>query len=164
MLQGQPTAHVSSLKLCVSVLVQLLTAIHRYLLLCGSTLLSVADPHVEFFQSQLKPWIHYVPVAQDFSDLNARLQWLGDHQAEAQRIGEAGRDWAMLHLHPDSLVRMTLFFSIVVFNWLCSRYFTVGLYHLGDQGSGVIAKINPFGSVDTAIAPGHQARFRYLTC
>lgn len=77
----------------------------RYLLLCGSTLLNVADPHVEFFQSQLQPWVHYVPVAQDFSDLNARLQWLGDNQVEAQKIGEAGRDWALKHLQPHSLVR-----------------------------------------------------------
>ena len=48
-----------------------------------------------------------MPVAQDFSDLNARLQWLGDHQAEALKIGEAGRDWALRHLQPPSLVRMT---------------------------------------------------------
>jgi hypothetical protein len=78
-----------------------------YLLLCGSTLLNAADPHVEFFQSQLQPWVHYVPVARDFSDLNSRLQWLGDHQVEAQKIGEAGRDWALQHLQPSSLVNMT---------------------------------------------------------
>jgi protein glucosyltransferase len=70
-------------------------------------LLNVADPHVEFFQSQLKPWVHYVPVARDFSDLNSRLQWLGDHQAEAQKIGEAGRDWALQQLQPPNLVRTT---------------------------------------------------------
>jgi hypothetical protein len=73
----------------------------------------VADPYVEFFQSQLQPWIHYVPVARDFSDLNARLEWLGDHQAEAQKIGEAGRDWAQRHLQPDSLVRMAQFAAII---------------------------------------------------
>ena len=76
-----------------------------YLLLCGSTLLNAADPHVEFFQSQLQPWVHYVPVEKDFSDLFSRLQWLGDHQAEAQKIGRAGREWALRHLQPSSLVR-----------------------------------------------------------
>jgi hypothetical protein len=113
-------------------------------LLCGSTLLSVADPHVEFFQSQLQPWIHYVPVARDFSDLNARLQWLGDHQAEAQKIGEAGRDWAQRHLQPDSLVRVSQISAIIPCICSCSRYSTVGFYNLGDSGSGVLAKARLF--------------------
>jgi hypothetical protein len=82
------------------------SSLFRYLLLCGSTLLNVDDPHVEFFQSQLQPWVHYVPVSRDFSDLNLRLQWLVEHQLEAQKIAEAGRDWALEHLQPHSLVRI----------------------------------------------------------
>ena len=136
----------------------------RYLLLCGSTLLNVADPHVEFFQSQLQPWVHYVPVAQDFSDLNARLQWLGDNQVEAQKIGEAGRDWALKHLQPHSLVLCSAHESphLVVAHVIV--FVAVGFHARCYQRSDGIAEERASGAVVSAVALGHQDCTRELAC
>lgn len=44
-----------------------------------------------WYYDRLKPWEHYVPVAADFSDLDARIAWARDHDAEARDIAENGR-------------------------------------------------------------------------
>ncbi len=41
----------------------------RHLFLCGSLVLHVGEEWVEFFYPNLKPWVHYVPVKQDLSNL-----------------------------------------------------------------------------------------------
>ncbi|KAI8613300.1 glycosyl transferase family 90-domain-containing protein [Chytriomyces sp. MP71] len=42
----------------------------------------------DFFNWQLEPFVHYVPVRLDLSDLEERLQWLMDHEDEARQINE----------------------------------------------------------------------------
>ncbi|ORY41691.1 hypothetical protein BCR33DRAFT_699055 [Rhizoclosmatium globosum] len=37
---------------------------------------------------QLKPWVHYVPVKPDFSDLEEVMDWLQKHDDEAKKINE----------------------------------------------------------------------------
>ncbi|XP_033866639.1 protein O-glucosyltransferase 1-like isoform X2 [Acipenser ruthenus] len=41
----------------------------KHLFLCGSLVFHVGEEWLEFFYPQLKPWIHYIPVKQDLSDL-----------------------------------------------------------------------------------------------
>ena len=41
----------------------------------------------------LKPWVHYVPVAEDLHDLGERVRWLESHPAAAQRISANANDW-----------------------------------------------------------------------
>ncbi|KAI9309727.1 glycosyl transferase family 90-domain-containing protein [Obelidium mucronatum] len=40
----------------------------------------------DFFNKQLIPWVHYVPVKLDFSDLNERLEWLVANDDKAKQI------------------------------------------------------------------------------
>ncbi|KAJ3230031.1 F-actin-capping protein subunit beta [Chytriomyces hyalinus] len=40
----------------------------------------------DYFNWKLVPWVHYVPVKLNFSDLEERIQWLTDHDAEAKQI------------------------------------------------------------------------------
>ncbi|TPX75853.1 hypothetical protein CcCBS67573_g02874 [Chytriomyces confervae] len=40
----------------------------------------------DFFNWKLIPWVHYVPVKLDFSDLDERLEWLMAHDEEAKKI------------------------------------------------------------------------------
>lgn len=42
-------------------------------------------------ESQLKPMVHYLPVAPDFSDLGERLDWAAAHMAECHRMALAGQ-------------------------------------------------------------------------
>jgi len=65
--------------------------------LTGSPLLKVASRHGyrQWYYDRLKPWVHYVPVAADLSDLMARVEWLRANDQQARDIGQAGRDLAI---------------------------------------------------------------------
>lgn len=41
----------------------------KHLFLCGSLVFHVGEEWLEFFYPQLKPWVHYVPVRSDLSDV-----------------------------------------------------------------------------------------------
>ncbi len=65
-------------------------------LLSGSCVLKVASPRGfrQWYYDRLKPWVHFVPVEEDLSDLDQLVAWLEAHDADAQAIGEAGRAFA----------------------------------------------------------------------
>ncbi|KAM0753121.1 hypothetical protein T439DRAFT_286761 [Meredithblackwellia eburnea MCA 4105] len=55
----------------------------------------------EWYQDRVQPWVHYVPIKVDYSDMYDALAFFigtpdgqGGHDSIAERIGEAGRQWA----------------------------------------------------------------------
>ncbi|MDB5392570.1 MAG: hypothetical protein JWM91_76 [Rhodospirillales bacterium] len=76
-------------------------------LLTGSPVLKVASRHGhrQWYYDRLVPWQNFVPVASDISDLVEKLNWLIRHDAEAQRIGAAGRALALSMTIPVELQR-----------------------------------------------------------
>lgn len=69
------------------------TATFRQLLLTGSLVLrsSLAE---DFWVAQARPWVHYVPVQPDFSDLPTILLFFEAHDHLAKRIALAGQTLA----------------------------------------------------------------------
>mmetsp|Transcript_31010 Transcript_31010/g.45846 ORF Transcript_31010/g.45846 Transcript_31010/m.45846 type:complete len:344 (-) Transcript_31010:84-1115(-) len=67
----------------------------------GSTIVKQETKYFEHWYREFIPWKHYVPMADDFSDLDEILKWLTTHDTEAQRIGEAGRQFALDNLQPN---------------------------------------------------------------
>lgn len=63
----------------------------------GSTLL-LQHQWKQFFYPGLVAWQHYVPIADDLSDLFDRYAWLRAHPAHAERIGREGRRFAEANL------------------------------------------------------------------
>lgn len=50
----------------------------------------------------LKPWVHYVPLESDLSDVTEKMQWVLDNDEEAQAIAYRGSLWIRdLLYHPD---------------------------------------------------------------
>jgi hypothetical protein len=47
-------------------------------------------PAVQWFQQFVRPWVHYIPVATNMSDLEDMWRWAENHPEEAQRIAAAG--------------------------------------------------------------------------
>ncbi|GAA5868829.1 hypothetical protein JCM8547_002841 [Rhodosporidiobolus lusitaniae] len=65
-----------------------------------------ATIYEEFYTSKIQPWLHYVPVKMDYSDLYNILtffsgaddaQRTGNHDDLAEEIAKAGREWAETH-------------------------------------------------------------------
>ena len=50
-----------------------------WLLAGGSAVLKQESKYYEHFYSQLKPWVHYVPVKPDLSDILEKVKWLVDN-------------------------------------------------------------------------------------
>lgn len=44
--------------------------------------------HEFWFRDKLVPWVHYVPVEWDLSDLREKVQWIWDHDEDAKKIAE----------------------------------------------------------------------------
>lgn len=51
----------------------------------------------------LVPWVHYVPLNEDLSDVEEKCRWVLDNQEKAQEIAHAGKLWISdLVFHPES--------------------------------------------------------------
>jgi hypothetical protein len=66
-------------------------------LLTGSPVLKIASGFGfrQWYYHRLLPWVHYVPVASDMSDLLECIEWLRTHDDAAREIGAAGRRLAL---------------------------------------------------------------------
>ena len=42
----------------------------------------------------VKPWVHYIPVKMDLSDLEEKIKWAAGHEREAAQIAENARNFA----------------------------------------------------------------------
>ncbi|XP_063812965.1 protein O-glucosyltransferase 1 isoform X2 [Pseudophryne corroboree] len=60
----------------------------KHLFLCGSLVFHVGDDWQEFFYHRLEPWVHYIPVSQDLTDLRELLQFVKENDEEAKKIAE----------------------------------------------------------------------------
>ncbi len=85
-------------------------------LLTGSPVLKVTSRHGhrQWYYDRLVPWENFVPVASDMSDLVEKVDWLIAHDAEAQRIGAAGRMLALSMTVPAELqhARATIYAAL----------------------------------------------------
>lgn len=51
----------------------------------------------------LEPWVHYIPLNEDLSDVEEKMQWVIDNDNEARRIAHRGTLWISdLIYHPDA--------------------------------------------------------------
>ena len=51
----------------------------------------------------LEPWVHYIPLKDDLSDVEEKMQWVLDHDQRAEQIARRGSLWVQdLLFHPDS--------------------------------------------------------------
>jgi hypothetical protein len=58
----------------------------------------VERPHKEFFFDGLKPWVHYIPVKRDLSDLREKADWCLQNYEEAKQVAQNALRFASRHL------------------------------------------------------------------
>jgi hypothetical protein len=66
----------------------------KFLLFSQRPLLVVDRPHKEFFFEFLKPWVHYIPVKRDLSNLIEIVLWTKNNYSEALKIAGAAAEFA----------------------------------------------------------------------
>ena len=57
----------------------------------NSVLMMVDTAKYQWFYDRLIPWVHYVPLKRDLSDLYAKISWLRTHDDKAKWISKQGR-------------------------------------------------------------------------
>jgi hypothetical protein len=67
----------------------------------GSVVISADSPWESFFTRLFEPWVHFVPIANDFSDLPEKLAWCRDHDDQCMEIAERARRHSELVYSPD---------------------------------------------------------------
>ena len=54
----------------------------------------------EWYYDAMVPFVHYIPIALDFSDLCEKYQWIKSNPAAAQAMSDNARQFFLEHLHP----------------------------------------------------------------
>jgi hypothetical protein len=62
-------------------------------------------PYKEYFYSDLKPYVHYIPVKRDFSDLQDQLTWAEVNPEQCQLIANQALDYARLNFSTAKAVQ-----------------------------------------------------------
>lgn len=75
----------------------------KHLFMCRSTVINVESTLIEYFYPQLKPWLHYAPVASDMRDLEQVIEFLRANDDVARQIADDGFAFVSNHLTMDSV-------------------------------------------------------------
>jgi hypothetical protein len=59
-----------------------------------SVILKVDSPWLEHYYEDLKPWVHYIPIKSDLSDLIQTIMWCNDHVDECEIIANNALTYA----------------------------------------------------------------------
>ena len=79
----------------------------RALLSTGALVLKQHGTLYEFWEYELEPYVHYLPVKADLSDLIQQLQWARDNDDQARTIAQNGPATPILALHMTSTTYTT---------------------------------------------------------
>jgi hypothetical protein len=63
-------------------------------LLMGCCVLKVDSPYEQWFYGDLKPWVHYIPIAQDLSNLLETMEWCLLNEPACRDIAREGMAFA----------------------------------------------------------------------
>jgi hypothetical protein len=70
----------------------------KYLLWSHRPLLLVNRPHKEFFFQYLTPWVHYIPVKRNLSDLIRKTEWCINNYERSLQIAENAFQFSKTYL------------------------------------------------------------------
>ena len=67
----------------------------------GSVIFYVESEYSLWFTKYLEPWVHYVPVASDLSDLLEKIEWAISHDSECEKIAANSLEFYNKYLQRD---------------------------------------------------------------
>lgn len=60
----------------------------KHLFLCDSLVFHVGDEWLEFFYSELKPWVHYIPVEQNLNNVKELIEFAIENDKISKEIAQ----------------------------------------------------------------------------
>lgn len=57
----------------------------------------------QWFYSALRPYVHYLPIQEDLSNLIEQIDWARSHDEECRKMAEAGTEFVLSNLMPEDL-------------------------------------------------------------
>jgi len=73
----------------------------------NSVVFKVDSHYEQWYYKGIKPWMHYIPVKGDLSDLDSQFEWAKQHDQECRQIAENGRAFAMQLTYEKTIVTLT---------------------------------------------------------
>lgn len=70
----------------------------QWRLLSNSVTLKQESNEIQWFFRAVKPYVHYIPIKNDLSDLVAQIEWARAHDEECRAISKRGSDFALNNL------------------------------------------------------------------
>ncbi len=83
----------------------------QWRLLSNSVTLHQVTDEIQWFYRALKPYVHYVPVKHDLSDLLEQIQWSKNHDDLCKQIADNATDFALNNLMTEDIY---LYFYLVL--------------------------------------------------
>lgn len=80
-------------------------------LMTSNSLIFKASVYPEWFTDRIEPWVHYIPVKYDYTDVHDSLTFFrgdlsgrGSHLDMASKIAKAGREWSKTFWRKEDMV------------------------------------------------------------
>jgi hypothetical protein len=73
-----------------------------FLFYLKSVVLNVESKYKSWFDDLLEPYVHYIPIKEDLSDLIDIIKWCKEHDSECKKIAENGYNFAKEYLCYDN--------------------------------------------------------------
>jgi hypothetical protein len=74
----------------------------------GSVLLKTKSKWKQWYYDDLKEWVHYVPIENDFSDLNDKIEWCIHNELDCERIVENAKKFVLKKLNWEQVKQDTI--------------------------------------------------------
>lgn len=74
-----------------------------WIMLSNSVLIKQETDNIEWFYSAIKPYIHYIPVNKDLTDLFSKVEWLKQHDKEIEKISQNATLFVQNNLKPEDI-------------------------------------------------------------
>jgi hypothetical protein len=72
-------------------------------LLSNSVTIKQETDNEQWFYDAIKPWVHYIPVKQDLSDIIEKVEWVKTHDDEAKKIADESTKFVQNNLMPEHI-------------------------------------------------------------
>jgi hypothetical protein len=70
----------------------------------GACVLLAASKYKMWFSNMIKPWVHFVPLKSDLSDIVDKIKWCKSHDAKCQEIAANSQAFAAKYLCKDGVL------------------------------------------------------------